>query len=32
MKFVLTDYLLFGDHCGMVHCGSDKYLVDNTPV
>ncbi len=30
MKYVLTDCLLFGSHCGMVYCGSDKYLADNT--
>ncbi len=32
MKFVLTGCLLFGVHYGMVHCGSDKCLADNTPV
>ncbi len=32
MKFVLTGCLLFGGHCGMMHCGSDKCFVDNTSV
>ncbi len=29
IKFVLTDCLFFGGHCGMVHCGIDGCLADN---
>ncbi len=32
MTFLSTGFLLFGDHCGMVHCGCDECVADNTPL